>query len=360
MSTAITIKEIAKECNVSPSTVSNVLNGKPKVSEETRNRIMAAIEKTGYQPNIIAQGLRRQRTNTIGIIVDDISQFTTPPIVEGAMALCEEMGYKTVVQNLRLYSRWSHLWFDNAKMVESVLLPAIQECRNIMVDGIIYIAGHGRSIVLPDNIDVPLVVCYAIAENKGVPSVLLDDESSAYSIIKYLVSKGHRKIRVFAGEPDNYHTKERILGIQRALFEEGILYDPDMITYTGWQKENAYDNSAKLLSSGATAVFCMNDRLAGGVYQYCYEHNIRVGEDISVAGFDNELISNYFTPTLTTMAIPFRDLGKTAAVKMMYLLEPDCLEDKKDYIDPDGSCKAASLIKLPARIVERNSVKQLK
>ena len=88
----VTIKEIAKECNVSVTTVSNILNGKPKVSEETRERVMKVIKRRGYQPNYVAQNLRRQKTHTIGIIAEDINQFSTPGVIESIMARCEREG----------------------------------------------------------------------------------------------------------------------------------------------------------------------------------------------------------------------------------------------------------------------------
>ena len=102
----VTLKEIAQRCNVSVTTVSNILNGKPKVSEETKKMVMDVVAELGYQPNYIAQGLRRQKTHTIGIIADDIAEFSTPKMIESIMACCEDKGYRTVVQNLRLFSRW--------------------------------------------------------------------------------------------------------------------------------------------------------------------------------------------------------------------------------------------------------------
>lgn len=345
----MTIKEIAKECNVSPSTVSNVLNGKPKVSEETRKLVMRVMEKNGYQPNNIAQGLRRKKTNTIGIIVEDIRQFTTPSIVDGVMRMCEEYGYKTVVQNLRLYSRWSDYWFDNSKMVESVLTPAIQELKNIMVDGIIYIAGHARKIQFPKKINIPLVLCYGYSQNEDIPSVVLDDEESAYKVIQYLTNKGHRKIAIIAGEQDNMHTQLRMLGCQRAFFEAGILYNPSTIIYAGWGKMHGYKSAKKVFKQDVTAVMCMNDRLAGGFYQYCYENHIRIGQDISVMGFDNEILSDFYTPGLTTMDIPLKDLGSKATSQLIKMLEAD---EENPYV-PD------KITKMTAQVVVRDSVVDL-
>ena len=97
-----TLKEIAEICNVSATTVSNVINGKAKTSEETKNKILKVIKETGYKPNVMAQGLRIKRTKTIAIIAEDIAQFTSPAIIESIMETCEKHGYRVVVHNLRL------------------------------------------------------------------------------------------------------------------------------------------------------------------------------------------------------------------------------------------------------------------
>ena len=119
----ITVKEIARRCGVSATTVSNILNGKPKVSEETRQRVLDVIRETGYQPNYIAQGLRNRKTRMIGIIAEDIAQFSTPPIIEGMMEFFESRGYRTIVQNLRLYARWSDQWYEKDAEYHSILDP---------------------------------------------------------------------------------------------------------------------------------------------------------------------------------------------------------------------------------------------
>lgn len=345
----MTIKEIARECKVSQATVSNVLNGKPKVSEETKNQILKVMEEYGYQPNNIAQGLRRKKTKTIGIIVEDIRQFTSPMIIDGVMRMCEENGYKTVVQNLRLYSRWSDYWFDNNKMVDSVLTPAFQELKNIMVDGIIYIAGHARKIQFPGKMDIPLVLCYAYSQDNSVPSVVLDDEESAYRVVQHLVKMGHRNIGIIAGEEDNLHTQLRIRGCQRGFFDAGILYNPANVLFAGWDKVHGYKAAKTFLERDITAIICMNDRVAGGVYKYCYEHNIRVGEDISIMGMDNEILADYYTPGLTTMELPLVKIGTTATSQLLKMLEA---EEDEEYIPEE-------VIGLPAEIVQRKSVVNL-
>ena len=341
----ITLKEIAKECGVSTATVSNILNGKNKVSEETREKVMAVVKERGYKLNYVAQGLRKQKTQTIGVIAEDIVQFTTPEIIEGIMEVCEERGYRTIVQNLRLYSRWQDLWFDNDKMYYSVMDPAVQEMASIRVDGIVYVAGHARNIHrFPSEYQIPSVLAYAYSQEKDVPSVVIDDEEGARLIVEHLIKKGHTKIGVMAGEQENIHTKLRILGYQKALFDAGILYNPELICYVGWGKELSYGAAEKLLSKDITAIFCMSDRNAGGVYKYLFEKGKQAGRDISIVGFDDEMISDFMTPRLTTMRIDRLQIGKSA-MELLF----DKMEGKEV---PDE-------IKVPCRLIDRESVFKL-
>src|SRR5574344_1873288 len=99
----ITLKEVAQTCGVSVATVSNILNGKPKVSEATKQRVLEVVKQTGYQPNYFAQGMRKQKTEMIGIITEDLNEFSSTPIVEAIMAYCEDHGYRTILINMRMY-----------------------------------------------------------------------------------------------------------------------------------------------------------------------------------------------------------------------------------------------------------------
>lgn len=345
----ITLKEIAKECNVSTTTVSNILNGKPKVSEKTKQKVLEVMQQRGYQPNYIAQGLRRQKTKMIGIIAEDIAQFTTPGIVEGIMGYCEERGYRTIVQNMRLYARWHDSWYDNDKDYHSILDPVLQELLSIKVDGVIYIAGHARVIhCFPEDFPIPAVMVYGYTNDPKVPSVVLDDETGAYEIVKYMIAKGHRRIGVIGGRADNIHTQKRILGYQKALFEAKILFNPEWVRYGSWDRESGYTESEFLVEAGVTAIFCMSDRMAGGVYQYMEKQGMRAGADISVGGFDNQEIAEYFMPGLTTMDLPLRDIGQKATKILL-----DRIEQKEVRTE---SGKKVKEIAVPCSLIVRDSI----
>ncbi len=117
----ITVKEIAKVCNVSPSTVSNILNGKANASEKTRQKVMAAVKELGYQPNFFAQSMRKQNSHIIGVITEDLNQFGIVPIVESIMAYCDDHEYRSILMNLRLYDKWSDTWFEDETKLKNVL-----------------------------------------------------------------------------------------------------------------------------------------------------------------------------------------------------------------------------------------------
>ncbi len=345
----VTLKELAKMCGVSISTVSNILNGKPKVSDETRQRVMEVVKQTGYQPNYFAQGMRKQKTRIIGIIVEDLKEFSTPPIVETVMAYCEDNNYRTILLNMRLYDKWQDTWYNDEKKYQSVLQPSIQELLSIKVDGIMYVAGHCRVInCFADDFKTPAIIVYAISGSPKFSSVVIDDEKGGYDMTKYLTSMGHRKIGVIAGTSDNLHTKKRSLGYQKALFEEQILYNPYLIKYGDWQRSSGYAETESLVKEGVTAIFCMNDSMAAGCYDYLYEHNIKVGQDVSVVGYDNKEISEYMRPLLTTNDIGLTEIGSRAAEILLKHIE----EETEANID-------SNIIKIPCRLIERESVRRI-
>jgi LacI family transcriptional regulator len=345
----ITLKGIAQTCGVSISTVSNILNGKTNVSEHTRRKVLEVVKQTGYQPNYFAQGMRKQKTRSIGIIVEDLDVFSTTPIVEAIMADCEDRNYRTILVNLRLYDKWQDAWYNDEMKLHSVLQPSIKELLSIKVDAIIYIAGHCRVInCFPDDFTIPAVVVYGISKSSKFPSVVIDDEKGGYDVAKYLISMGHSKIGVIAGAADNLHTQKRILGYQKALFEACILYNPALVRFGDWMRSSGYGEMELLAREDITAVFCLNDIMAAGAYDYLYEHGIKVGQDLSLAGYDNKDISDYLRPRLTTNEIQLKTIGRTSANILLEMLEGECPKNRNQDI-----------IKIPCKLIIRESVMKL-
>ncbi|MCR5031771.1 MAG: LacI family transcriptional regulator [Lachnospiraceae bacterium] len=350
-----TIKEIAQTCGVSVTTVSNVLAGKNKVSPETRQKILDEVKRTGYQPNFMAQGLRGSRTRTVGIIAEDICQFTTPGLLDGIMMQLEEEGYRATIKNLRLYSRWSDRWYDLEEKYRSVFDPAVQELLASRVDGIIHVAGHARVIpVYPRDLEKPVVMAYAYSESAQIPSIVPDDEQGGYSMTKYLLSKGHKRIGVLAGREDNIHSKLRIDGYRKALEETGLSFDPDLLVYANWNKQSGYAQTRQLLkqSPNLSAIFCLSDEMAGGALEYLRDRQIDVPGQISLAGFDNRNLTEYTQPALTSMQLPLIPIGKRSAQILLdkILLDASSAEQSEQVL----------VERIPCTIVERDSVTSCK
>lgn len=329
----VTLKEIAEKCSVSITTVSNILNGKSNVSQETKERVLAVIKETGYRPNYMARGLRASKTNSVGIIIDDLTEFSSTGIIDGIMSYFEEHHYKAILENLRFYSKWGTKWYHN-KGYEDAVQQAIDEFEAIKVDGIIYVAGHARCIsCIPDNLNAPLVIAYAFTEKPGISSVEFDDMQAACDMTTNLIKNGHKKIAVIAGTQKNIHTQRRLEGYKKAIKEQG-LEDSRHLKYANWDRESGYEAAKELLADNeCTAVFCFNDLMAAGVYDYLDEKGLVPGKDISVAGYDNRTISQYLKPALTTVEIPLVDIGRKAAELLLNQINnPDNFEPQQHFV----------------------------
>lgn len=345
----VTLKELAEICNVSVSTVSMVLNGKSKASQKTKEHILETAQRMGYQPNLLAQSLRNARTKTITLIVDDIAQFTSGPMVESIMQYCEEKGYRVTMYNLRLYSRWTDSWQEQTEAFKGFVRPVLQEVKASRADGVIYVAGHNRVVTcFREDFSIPVVMAHAVSDRKDIPAFVLDDLTSEYELVRYLLEHGHRKIGFIGGRLDNIHAQLRLQGYQKALEEYGIEFDPALSYYGEWIRETGYQGAKELLEKGVTAFCCTADKIAGGVYDYLETTGLKVGEDISVTGFDDELIASYFTPKLTTTAMPLYQIGHSAAETLIAILEAE---------DPYAeTVKRAGVHEIPCCFTERKSV----
>ena len=360
----VTLKEIAEKCGVSATTVSNVINGKAKTSEETKQKILQVIDETGYKTNAIAKQLRVKSSRTIAVIAEDLAQFTTPPIIESIMETCEKKDYRVIVHNLRLYDRWQDTWYDSQKDYISVINPVVDDVLSTQIDGVIYVAGHARVIkTFNDNFELPLVMCYAYSDSPKIPSVVIDDEESAYEIVRYLIEHGHKKIGFIGGRIDNLHTAKRLLGYQKALFENGFLYDPKLVYYGDWSRESGYTGAKALMEHGVTALFGLSDRMTGGIYDYLCENGIAIGKDVSVVGFDNESISAFFRPSLTTTELPLREIGEKSSMLLLDKLEKENEDvsnaEMTNLNETDSEDAEVKVIRIPCKMIIRDSVSSL-
>lgn len=329
-----TIKEVAKACNVSAATVSNILNGKPGASEATKRMVEKAIKELDYTPNHVAKNLKMKTTRSIGVIAEDMTIFSIPDIIDGITEYCQEVDYQILLTNLRLFKIYSDTYYNRDDYYGQVN-KEIRKLMSKQVSGIIYVTAHERIMkCIPDTLSIPAVMAYGYSESKKVPSIVVDDVKGAYEIVNYLAKNGHRKIGVIKGKENSIHAQNRLKGYQRALFDNEILYNPELICDGDWTRSAGYAHTDFLKEKGVTAIFCMNDIMAGGVYDRLDELGIEVGNQLSVVGYDNRELSNYYKPPLTTMELPLHDIGYRASQVLIEMLEGNKeLENKENIFE---------------------------
>lgn len=328
----ITVKEIAKMCGVSPSTVSNILNGRSNMTEETRQKVLKVVKETGYKPNYYAQGMRRTNNKTICIIAEELCQFSTPEIVNAIMEDAESKGYRTFIINMSMYDKWekSGHFLGDEKLLRENTDPAFSEAQAIRADGIIYIAAHGRILdVVPENYDIPVVFAYGVAKDNNYKSVVIDDTNSSEKIIDYLVRKNNKRIGVLAGDKDNFHTVWRLTGYRESLEKNGIPFDPSIIEYGDWKRESGYQGAKNLIEKGVKAIWALNDLMAAGAYDYAREKGLEAGRDISIFGFDDREIAEFLYPPLSTSRIMLEEIGAKSSELIIREIENESYRNKK-------------------------------
>ncbi|GHV86199.1 HTH-type transcriptional repressor PurR [Spirochaetia bacterium] len=339
----VTIKKIAQLTRVSVATVSNVLNGKAGAASEAKAReIMDVARNLHYMPNLLARSLKQRKSNTIGIIAEDLTVFNTPEIVDGIETSCEENGYEIILANMRLFKRYNNDFTDTPRHHE--LLDAM--VRNMIakqVEGLIYVGYHCREIAyLPSRVQVPFVYAYCYPKEGIYPSVMYDDEKAAFDVTELLVARGHRNIGVICGPAASYHTQARLRGFTRAMAEHSLPARSECILYGDWERPSGYRLAGTLFDLGVSAVFSFNDLMASGVYGLAAERGLQIGKDISLFGFDNRDISQGYIPGMSTVEPPLHEIGRRCAEIILGQMKHHRTGKKRIY--------------LPCTIHERNSV----
>jgi len=355
----ITIHDVAKHSGVSIATVSNVINNNAKVSTKTAQRVKQAIQDLNYIPNHIAKGLKKNTTRTIGVLMEDISSFASPYIIDSICRQCESDGYNINIDNLRVNTKVNNETDDMFKHLAETdeFLISIREAVNTLLSaricGLIYVGVHPRdigSILPPLNIPVVYTYCYSStpASDKA-QCISYDDYQGAVLAAKYIISQGHTKTAVIGGMTNSHATKRRLMGYCSALIEHGLQLSDEHLVYGNWTYESGYCLTDKLfgLQAPPTAVFAMNDLMAFGAIDALKKKGLRVPEDVSVHGFDDIQAAFFFSPPLTTITLPLHEIGEAAADSVIKMSSSD------------GEALIAENILIPCKHVKRASIKQI-
>ena len=337
---AITIKDIAKVAGVSTSTVSYVINGTRTVTHEKRQRVLEVIAKTGYQPNTVAKSLRTKKTNTIGVLVEDILAFPTSRIINGISEYVEKTDYRILFSDLRmldsLFNKYDQIVHQKEKISKELLFLV----HGAKVDAIIYVGMFDRDIsgVIGD-INMPVVVAYSTSGDAHTNFVTYENEDISTQIVDYLMELGHKRIAVITGLAHTAPAQLRLKGIHKAFNEAGMVLDSQLVKSGDWERNSGYSCMKELLENKGvalpTAVFVMNDLMAIGAMDAIMEAGLSVPNDISVVGFDNRDVSEFVFPKLTTAEIDLKAIGYAAAqMTIETLAGKSQLADKSKLIVP--------------------------
>jgi len=298
-----TIRDVAKKAGVSVATVSHVINGTRKVAPETEARVRRAMEALGYQPNAIAQSLRKRTTYAIGILVSDITNPFFATLVRGAEDAALEAGYSVIMCNS-----------DEDPQKEDMYIRALWRRR---IDGMLIAPTRdGTSPALQELVRRKLPFVFVDRKAKGIEAdaVLSDNIGGAYLATKHLIERGHKRIGIVLGIPGATTTEERLLGYRQALEETGLPFTEDLVVWGGYRMEGGRKACAQLLSLSdpPTAIFSTNNLMTVGVLQELSHRSIKIPEEVAVVGFDDLEWAEIVYPPLTVVAQRPYEIGYQA------------------------------------------------
>ena len=329
MKQKVTIQDIANMVNVSKSSVSRYLNN-GYVSEENAKKIKEAIEKTGFETNFFAKRLKTKRSRLIGIVIPRINSVTVGELLTGINRRLEQNNYQGIIliSDLSIEKELSNIRSLSQQGVDGIIVNSISITK--------------EHIKLINRLTVP--VMFTGQRNEYVDSIKINDYKAGAILGTYFKEKGHKRI-VFAGvtEKDEAVGIERKKGFIDAFKDNNEGCSVDFVE-TGFSFKNSYEMAADILKFKPTAVACATDNICLGVLRYLHENNIKVPEEVSVAGFGGYEISSVAYPALTTVEFNHELTGEKTAQGILDLIEGKELDEKNE---------------IPLKLIERESVGNL-
>lgn len=327
-----TIKDVAAHAGVSFKTVSRVINRHPHVTDAVRQKVLRAIEDLDYRPNIVARNMRTRKTEYIGLITDQI--MTTPfsgAIIKGAQEAAWTNGIMLLTVNT-----------DGQPELEAAAVNMLLERQ---VAGIAYATMFHKAVAPPAKLtEAPCILVDCFSANGELPAIVPDEKQGGYDATRHLLSRGHRRIAMINGKRGYPGTEGRLNGYRKALEGADLAFDEELVRFGDWWQEDGYHHACCLmkLHDPPTAICCGNDRIAMGVYAAVHELGAAIPDDVAVIGFDNmEVIAAHLRPGLTTMALPYYEMGQRA---IEYLTGDRC-----------DDLQNGRRIELPCLLIQRES-----
>jgi len=323
-----TISEIAQKANVSRTLVSRVLNNKSGVSPENRERILAVIQECNYVPNALARSLVMQKTQTIGVVMDDLCDNFFFDLISGLQDSGELLGYNVL--------------FCSGRSNMDIKLKYVDYFAHGRTDGVI---AYGSNLVddqLFRNFVVKtpnFVLIEGDLPNTKINNVLLNNFSGAYRATEHLIKMGYHKIIHLTGDMNYKVSLDRLNGFVKAMRDYSIPIEQDTIVYADFDEDMAHEQMNKRILAGniPDACFAGADKTAFGAIRAMYEHNLTTPGDIAIIGFDGDEPDSrdILFPQLTTMRQPLYDMGFEGMKLLIHIIENPMAEPQTKMFEPE-------------------------
>ncbi len=307
----VTASDVARASGVSAMTVSRVFSGRAPVGDRTQRKVLAAARTLGYRPNQIAQSLALSRTQTIGVVVPEISHSFFPEAIRGIEEVTYRAGYHLLLMHSAETAERERdaLLTLESKRVDGILLSVAQD------------AGPTHPYRRVVQLGIPLVFFDRCVSGIGATCVSIDDEESARVITAHLIGHGYTRIAHLAGPRSLAISRARRAGYRAALLGAGLACDDALIVSAGLHEQAGYAAMVSLLalpvSKRPRAVVAINDPAAYGAMLAVMHSGLRVPEDVAVVGFSDDLRAELMPVPLTTIRQPAYELGRTAAAELI-------------------------------------------
>jgi DNA-binding LacI/PurR family transcriptional regulator len=318
-----TMKDVAEQVGVSVQTVSAVINDKPGITLETRERVLSAIEELGYRPFSIARSLRTRRTHTIALIVPDIANPSFSTIASAAEDVAHASGYSLVNYNTH----------ESPEREANYIHTAAER----WVDGVLFVPSrdqvHGLHRL--QQVGIPCVAIDRNPESYSGPSVTLNNIQAGELATNHLINLGHRHLAHISGPRHLGLARERQLGFQQAIkvhrLPEGLV-----INSAGWGCEDGFSAFKTFLDANPrpTAVFAASDRIAIGFMHAANLYGLHIPDDISIIGLDDVEVAAYQNPPLTTVQQSFTELATIAMQLLLSLVNGEQRTNNRLILEP--------------------------
>ena len=297
-----TVRDVAKLAGVSPITVSRVINNASYISQETRGRVEEAIRQLGYVPNTLARSLRLRQTNTLALVLTDITNPFWTTVARGVEDAASDAGFNVILCNT-----------DESEVEQEKYLNVLLKKR---VDGVLLVPVRctRETVQFIQSQNVPLVVIDRHIPGVNIDSVRCDLEGGGYALVRLLLAQGHRRVAMLSGPQGVSSADDRVAGYRRALAEAGLDHQNEFIFYGEFNQQSGYEMMQKALEAGPrpTAIFAANNFITMGAFKAVRDAGLKVPEDMALVGFDDLPVDLIIDPFFTVASQPAYEMGKQA------------------------------------------------